>query len=480
MRGRGFRSGAGGVTIPGLGTRLFLLIAVLSLMGAGCASYRPAPLPAQVDLARGRGFDDAALKVAAGELRHPLLRPVVIDLSQPIDPDQAAVLAVLVNPDLKTERDARAEAEAQLVVAGLLPNPVLNLEATHPSDGTGEKLVDTWALSLSEEVNAVLTRSPRRSAARAELEQVDLAIAWREWQVAQSARLLTVRLAWLRNRLEITRGEIAFEDETEKILEKAVAAGDATIAQLGVVRASLEATRRMANEIEQAQTETLNSLLALFGRPAGFHLEVVPAALPATARAELSMPADRVTACLKRRLDLEALRRGYDVQEARVRQAVLDQFPAVSIGLTRQRNENSVRFMGGFVTLGLPLFDLGRARVTLENATRSRLRHEYEARTIAARAEIEGAEAEIAILGRQLSMVEASLAPLAALEEHERLAAARADIDRLSYQAVRSSLLDQRLQEAALSQALAEAGVGLEMACGGTPASEPGTRGQNQ
>jgi hypothetical protein len=37
----------------------------------------------------------------------------------------------------------------------------------------------------------------------------------------------------------------------------------------------------------------------------------------------------------------------------------------------------------------------------------------------------------------------------------------RGDIDLLSYQTVRTALIDQRLQEAALSQALAEANVGF-------------------
>jgi hypothetical protein len=43
----------------------------------------------------------------------------------------------------------------------------------------------------------------------------------------------------------------------------------------------------------------------------------------------------------------------------------------------------------------------------------------------------------------------------------------RGDIARLSYQVVRSALFDQRLQAAVISQALAEARVGVETTCGG-------------
>ena len=296
---------------------------------------------------------------------------------------------------------------------------------------------------------------------------MDLGIAWHEWTVAQDARLLAVRLAWLQRRLEIVRQEISFQGDTERFLERAVAAGDATLPQLGVQRASVEAVRREANNLEQAQTESENALLALLGRPGGLALDVAPVPAAAANAPIAPVPTPDVAACFDRRLDLDALRRGYEAQEARVRLAVLEQFPAVTIGVSGQRNESSVRFLGGFVSLALPVFDSGRSAVALADATRSRLRHEFESRAAAARDEIEGTGAMIALLERQIPAVRASLAPLASIEEKERAAAARGDVDRLAYQTVRSSLLDQRLQDAALSQALAEAQVALDAACGG-------------
>jgi cobalt-zinc-cadmium efflux system outer membrane protein len=434
---------------------------------AACATYHAAPLPGRDALASSAALDLPRLQVAAAELHHPLLAPLPLDLAHGLDPDQAAVLAVLLNPGLRAERDARGEAEAQLVAAGLIANPDFNFEATHPTSSDPTPLVNTLAASLAFDLQSLRTRAAKRAAAQAELAQVDLGVAWREWGVAQEARLLTVRLAWLERRLEIVRREIALQQETEGLLDRAVAAGDATLPQLGVQRASLEAVRREANGLEQTQTETENALLALLGRPDGLRLDVAP--VPAAA-ADAPVPrtaAPDVEACLDHRLDLEALRRGYEAQEARLRLAVLEQFPAITIGVSRQRNESSVRFLGGFVSLALPVFNRGRAGVALADATRTRLRHEFDARAAAARDEIEGTGATIALLERQIPEVRASLAPLASLEERERAAAARGDVDRLSYQTVRSSLLDQRLQDAAMSQALAEARVGLDAACGG-------------
>lgn len=437
------------------------------LLLAACATYHAAPLPGGDALAHPAPLDPPRLRVAAAELHHPLLAPISLDLSHGLDPDQAAVLAVLLNPELRAERDAHGEAEAQLVVAGLLRNPDFSFEATHPSSPDPTPLVNTLAASLAFDLQSLCTRGAKRAAAQAELAQVDLGIAWHEWVVAQDARLLTVRLAWLQRRLEIVRQELSFQGDTERFLERAVAAGDATLPQLGVQRASLETVRREANGLEQAQTESENALLALLGRPAGLRLEVAPVAAAAADAALAPAAAPDMAACLDHRLDLDALRRGYDAQEARLRLAVLEQFPALTIGISRQRNESSVRFLGGFVSLALPIFDSGRSGVALADATRTRLRHEFESRAAAARDEIEGTGAMITLLERQIPTVRASLAPLASIEERERVAATRGDVDRLSYQTVRSSLLDQRLQDAALSQALAEAHVALDAACPG-------------
>lgn len=428
-------------------------------------SYRPAPLPERAAAARPPSLDLPRLRVAAAELHHPLLQPIVLDLLDGLNPEQAAVLAVLLNPELRATRDARGEAQAQLVIAGLLPNPELNVELTHPSGGDGTPLVSTSAASLAFDVGALRTRSARRAAADAELAQVDLGIAWQEWLVAQDARLLATRLAWLRHRLGVVREEIGVEAATELALERAMAGGDATLSQVGTQRLALGTFQRAARELEQTENEAHAGLLALLGRPPGLRLEF------ATPREPPDIPpsdADGTApACLDRRLDLIALRRGYDAQEARMRLAVLEQFPSVSIGLAAQNNESAVRFLGGFVTLALPVFDSHRAAIRLEDATRARLRHEFEARALAARGGMAAAGKLIDLLQNQRSAARQAIAPLADLETRQRDAASRSDLDRLTYQATRSALVEQKLEAIALSQALDEAHVALATACGG-------------
>lgn len=92
-----------------------LAVAFLS----GCAVYRPLPLPASP-----APVPDFGLLAAQGpQLRHARLRPLQIDLSGALRPEQLAVLAVIANPDLKAARARVGVADAQAFAAGLLPDP---------------------------------------------------------------------------------------------------------------------------------------------------------------------------------------------------------------------------------------------------------------------------------------------------------------------------------------------------------------------
>src|SRR4030081_1940054 len=99
------------------------LAAVLAT--AACAGYQAEPTAAAGMQQRLSAPDYAALRIEAGKLHHPLLPAITLDPSDGVSPDEAAVLAVLLNPSLRAARHRRSIAEAQLVAAGILPNPEL-------------------------------------------------------------------------------------------------------------------------------------------------------------------------------------------------------------------------------------------------------------------------------------------------------------------------------------------------------------------
>jgi len=416
------------------------------------------------------------LKIEAAQLQHPILKPVTLDLSDGLTPDEAAVLAVLANPDLKAIRDARGEAAAQLVGANILPNPVFSGEVDHPHGAGSEGTVNATNLGLEMDLGSLIGRAARVAEASANLQAVDLGIAWQEWQVAQAARLDTVRLAMLERRLRLVQKELAFESETVSVLEDAVDKGDATIQDLGVHRSAMASLRQLEGDLESTTAETHASLNLLTGLPPAANVAPVVPDEDAITFAPLPAGPELVKRAVSGRLDLEAFRLGYRAQEARVRQAVLAQFPSLSIAVVKQRNETALKFLGGLVTLGIPIFDRNQAGIALERATRARLGHEYEARIAQTRADVERLAHQDALLADQITAARRALRSLVPLEAAEHKGVESGDVDRLAWQEVRSTLLDLRLKLAALLQARLETRITLTTAVGGAEDTPPASK----
>ena len=74
-------------------TSLITILAAVSLaalVGTGCAKYTAKPLsPATVGQALAVP-DAGALRVAAADLRHPILQPVTLDPARGLSPDEVA------------------------------------------------------------------------------------------------------------------------------------------------------------------------------------------------------------------------------------------------------------------------------------------------------------------------------------------------------------------------------------------------------
>ena len=163
----------------------------------------------------------------------------------------------------------------------------------------------SYGLSLSVDTQSLVTHSARVDAAQANSASVDLGLVWQEWQVAESARLETVRVGRLRRRLEVARAEIEFLEGTTQGLERALARGDTSLVRLGV-RAQRSRRRQVRRELETAEAKSASSLLAQVGLAPEFALQVT---VPEIASQGPRQPRLRARwQCLSRRLDLEALR----------------------------------------------------------------------------------------------------------------------------------------------------------------------------
>src|SRR2546423_14494220 len=170
-----------------MGWRRKLSIAgLLLLAGGGCARYRAMPLTR--DAVEAKLTPDAhALTIAAEQLKHPILRPMHLRSGAPLSPDEIAVIAVVANPALRAERDQRGIAAAQLLQAGLLPNPTVTAGLDFPYQASPADNFVAYSVGIEWEVTALIAHDERRRAAAAQAASVDLDLAWKEWQTAQEA-----------------------------------------------------------------------------------------------------------------------------------------------------------------------------------------------------------------------------------------------------------------------------------------------------
>jgi len=462
-------------TRPPPGRPAICLASLVALVGSGCAWYRPAPLPPIEDAARAPRVEEAAIRASLAALANPLLSGVEVDLSNGADPVEFGALAAVLNPDLAALRYQRAQTRAEVLTARLFPNPEISVTANDPYGRASRGLRVARDIAVSLGTRALLTRGARIDASRARVTEVDLSVAWQEWQVAQRTRLVALRLAWLRHRHDIAARELEIAQRTTLSLEHALESGDTTFTQLGVQRAALETVRAAVSDLERSLAHARGEMSALLGGAEWRQLST-PSPDEAAGLPQRPTVEDLLPQCLSQRLDLAALRAGYDAQEADLRRAILEQIPDVRVGLGSTRDETSLKFFGGTVSLDVPLFDRSQGRIELQRATRERLAAEYRARALAVRSTIVGTLDLLGTIEARLPDLRDSLKPLVDIEASERGAAVRGYIDLVSYQTVRLAILDQRLLGARLSQARAEAQVGLDVACGARlGAAAPGT-----
>src|SRR5262249_54489748 len=114
------------------------------LAAAGCSSYQPMPATNEAIAAANQPLSIDELSRAAAELRHPLLPPVTIGQDGSLTPQGAAVVAVLQNPALRAARSRRGVAAAQVLQAGILPNPQLSASMDFPVAGETDGTVNAF------------------------------------------------------------------------------------------------------------------------------------------------------------------------------------------------------------------------------------------------------------------------------------------------------------------------------------------------
>jgi cobalt-zinc-cadmium efflux system outer membrane protein len=447
------------------GRAYFHFIAIILLIFEGCISYNPMPLDKATVSQELKPPSMDVVRVNARIIKHPILKPLNFDESDGLSPDEAAVLSVIANTELRAVRDKRGIASAQLLQAGILPNPQVSYGMDFPTGGATMGTINAFALVFSWDLRFLITRWAEIDSAKANAASVDLDVAWQEWQVSEGAKQHVYRLYFLKNQLDVAKeGEKGLLENVEAI-KKAVDFGDMTVIDLSAAESALRVIQLSAQQIEQQ----LKDERIAFNQAIGFPPEqIVPIQKGIEPPALEKVPSFNgiLDGIEDRRLDLLALKLGYESQEARVRAAILAQFPRVSIGFSQLRDTTNVVTSGFGITIDLPVFDRNQGHIAIERATRKQLFDEYVDRVYKTQSDIATILADIQSVNQQIYTTQETVKTLQRLVDTYYKAFLEGNADVISYYNARNELTFKQIDVFKLKQTLADLEIALEIAAG--------------
>jgi outer membrane protein TolC len=407
----------------------------------------------------------SASAIAVNRTRLPFARLAThrFDPADGFDMDEIAMLAVVNNPQLRKTRDSLGIKRAQSFAAGLLPDPQLALSLDHPTNGNAGN-TNAFNFNPSIDVTSILLRSSRVGAASLEEKQVNLELLWQEWQVASQARLLFTRLhghQQLLNQLAPAREMLA---DLYLHSERALSAGNATLDSVSANLAALQNIERQINKLERTRLQDRASLLKLVGLAPGATLNLVGG--PTVAHLDPVKVRTNLDTRLATRPDMLALQAGYQSQEEKFRGAVLAQFPALNVGISRARDNSGLYTLGFGLNLSLPIFNANRGNIAIERATRQMLYDQYQARLNSGAAEIEIALSNLNLLKAQLQRIDSGIVELQTVSNRAEKALQAGNITAPNYVRLRTTLLDKQTEAIDLQEALTEQQLALETLLG--------------
>ncbi len=423
-----------------------------------CATYLPRPLPERPDL-----------RASVGELAVPASRFPLREVSshrfdprRPLGSNDVAIIAVINNPDLRATRARIGVAAAQAFAAGILPNPQINFDHGLLIGGPGT--INSIAAGVMQQVVPLLTLSVRQAAARESAASVDLDAAWQEWQVVSRARLLFVDAVSLGRQRELVEENLRLFRERYQQAFEAMRAGNAVLPTVASDLVALNSAETQLSEIDQSILKNKHDLNALLG--------LTPeAALRLSGRIRLpAIDAARLQPLLldlaARRPDLLALQAGYEAQEDKLRQAIIEQFPKVSVGSTFSRDTSNVRTQSVAVTIDLPVFDRNQGNIAIAGSTREQLWQEYQARLDTAYGQAKRLVSELRLAEEQYRSSLDSVRRLREAVDTVQPAYRAGNLDERTFVDLRTSLLARQIGSVRLEQTILQQRVALQTLIG--------------
>lgn len=366
------------------------LVVPVALIG-GCASVERSPGFSDVQsLAAERGITKVTWNQgttddkAAGESVAQLL-------ADDLTADEAVQVALLNNRNLQAVYEDLRIAQADLVQAGVLKNPVFDGSIRFVESGGGE-IID---LGIAFDFLDVFFIPMRKAVAEQQFEGAKVRVTGAVIDLAGQTRTTFYELQAAMQMLDVQRTTLAAYEASFDFARRLRAAGNNTRLRVANEQAVYEEARLAVVAAEErvvALREEMNGLMGLYGAAGGWKVEARLPDVPADA-----FPSDKLeVTAIERSLDLQ-LSEGEVLVAAR-RLGItkpLGLLSELEVGASAEREADGEWSVGPAVALPIPIFSQGQPAVAKADAALRQAMHRHYATAIEVRSAVRTAYARM-------------------------------------------------------------------------------------
>ena len=299
--------------------------------------------------------------------------------------DQAVQIALLNNRHLQATFEDLGIAQADLVQAGLLKNPVFFAGwrfPNRPPRGTDAEY------SVTEDFLDLLILPLRKKVAAQQFQSTQLSVAQDVLQLAADVKRAYFTLQAREQLLDRLRMIVSLNQTAAELAQRQHEAG--TLNDLGL--ASQQAISDQSRvDVAQAEAqlaadrEHLNRLLGLWGKQTMWK---IAGRLPDIPSREI--PIEHLESlAIRQRLDLAAMRsRLITLAQALTGTKGYRYFTSIDVGIDTERDPSRQSVTGPTLSLQIPIFDQGQAQIARVESQFRQFQNRFQAMAIDARSEV--------------------------------------------------------------------------------------------
>lgn len=435
-------------------------LGVIIVLAGGCASLDPTP-----DIRRASATVGERSGVAANWSEPWEATLTSWDGRSPLSVESAVAMALRNNREVRSQVEQIAASRADLVQAGLLPNPIVGLTLRFPFDPvSGGTFVGAQVV---QSFTALWLRDGKVKAADARLNQTVLDVSDKALRLVADVRSTHSRIVFGQRAVSLSDENLATIRRSIESLGARVRGGEGTT--LDVNRAKQQLAKAEADRavVVRDLAKERRRMLELIG----FAGEGAEWSAAATDGAVAGAPIDEgavIALAGSQRLDVAAARSIVEAQRANLSVEEGSRLKDFGLGADFERSESGEKSIGPVVEIGIPIFDTNQARIARAGSLARAALASYEATVHRAVREARVAWVELDSASRLVAQYRADV--LALSERNLTLAesalkAGQADVTVLLE--AQRELIDARRALNDLEREEALARVALEQAVGG-------------